>query len=212
AFTRSIGGRPEISIETGSGTKKYRFASLSILFRFSAYNASAGTSMSFRLRPKERTNSRRAAVRIPRRRRAWRDHAPGSSIPERRVRMGPVGLQEDHGFACAVLAREHRLPHRDRLVHVLGAVDAGALRLAVLAEGLRVALAHVGLTGREQLLRPFVMEGNPVALVEHLVVFDPGPVEALLDLVVGLRQDRLVLRPDRIVEDEGQAAAVRLRV
>src|SRR2546425_394440 len=138
--------------------------------------------------------------------------AEQDAVAERGIGMGHVRLESDDRLALAVLAGEHRLPHRDRLVDVLDAVHARAHRLAVLPQGLRVALAHVGLAGREELLGPLVVQRDPVALVQDLVVLDAGPVEALLHLVERLREERLVLRPDRIVEDEEQLPMVALRV
>src|SRR5947207_2643410 len=99
------------------------------------------------------------------------------AIPEGRVRVRHVCLEPDNGLPLGVFAGEHRLPHRDRLVHALDAVDAGFHRLAVLAERLGVALADVGLARREELLRPLVVQGDAVALVEDLVELDAGPVQ-----------------------------------
>src|SRR5207302_10423096 len=86
------------------------------------------------------------------------------AIPEGWVRVRHVCLEPDDGLPLGVFAREHRLPHRDRLVHALDAVDAGFHRLAVLAERLRVALADVGLARREALLGALVVRRLAVAL------------------------------------------------
>src|SRR5207237_8987972 len=88
----------------------------------------------------------------------------------------------------------------------------GFHRLAVLAERLRVALADVGLARREELLRPLVVQGDAVALVEHLVEVDAGPVQTFPDLVERLWEEGLVFRSDRVVEDEEELAVVLLRV
>src|SRR5207245_6741325 len=106
--------------------------------------------------------------------------AEQDAVTERGIRMGHVRLEADDGFAFTVLAGEHRLPHRDRLVDVLDAVHARAHRFAVLPQGLRVALTRLGLAGREELLGPLVMQRDPVALVQDLVVLDAGPADALL--------------------------------
>src|SRR5438093_1620612 len=134
------------------------------------------------------------------------------AIPEGRVRVRHVCLEADDGLPLGVFAGEHRLPHRDRLVHALDAVDAGFHRLAVLAERLRVALADVGLARREELLRPLVVQGDAVALVEDLVELDAGPVQTFPDLVERLGEEGLVFRSDRVVEDEEELAVVLLRV
>jgi hypothetical protein len=134
------------------------------------------------------------------------------AVPERGIGMGHVRLEPHDGLPLAVFAGEHGLPHRNRLVDGLDPVGAGLHRLPVLPEGLRVALVHVGLARGEELLRPLVVQGDAVALVQYLVVFDTGPVEALPHLVVGLGQEGLLLRTDRVVEDEEEAGVVRLRV
>src|SRR5438309_2056227 len=134
------------------------------------------------------------------------------AVPEGRVRVRHVRLEPDDGLPLGVFAREHRLPHRDRLVHALDAVDAGFHRLAVLAERVRVALAYVGLAGRQQLFGPFVMQRDAVALVEDLLVLDARPLQPFADLIEGLGKERLLFRSNRIVEYEEKSAVVLLRV
>src|SRR5207245_10959392 len=91
-------------------------------------------------------------------------------------------------------------------------VTARASRPALTPEGLPLARAPRGPAGREELLGPLVMQRDPVALVQDLVVLDAGPVEAFLHLVERLREERLVLRPDRVVEDKEQPPMVSFRV
>src|SRR5712691_4007797 len=133
-------------------------------------------------------------------------------VAKRGVRVGHVRLEPDDRLSLAVLPREHRLPHRDRLVDVLDAVHARLHRLPILPKRVCIALAHVRLAGPEELLGPFVVQRDAVALVQDLVIFDARPVEARPNLIVRFREDRFLLRSDRIVEHEEEATMIALRV